>query len=156
MDGYHRTFCLLLTERHILNCSSSSSSFICMQVDAAAFLRERQSTQHVGGVTELLPYFGGEEGSQCRRNVVELMENDELIAAKRQDLLAIMKTQLYLEVVNRCSNEISLYDQASGLVCVLEEERSNYNTTYAQFWGGDGLYGYVFYDGHFDLATMFQ
>ena len=109
-----------------------------MQVDAAAFLRERQSTQHVGGVTELLPYFGGEEGSQCRRNVVELMENDELIAAKRQDLLAIMKTQLYLEVVNRCSNEISLYDQASGLVCLLEEDRSNYNTTYAQFWGGDG------------------
>ena len=108
-----------------------------MQVDAAAFLRERQSTQHVGGVTELLPYFGGEEGSQCRRNVVELMENDELIAAKRQDLLAIMKTQLYLEVVNRCSNKISLYDQASGLVCLLEKKKEAITTQHMLSSGED-------------------
>ena len=120
-------------------------------------MRKKQRTQHAGVTYDRteLPYFGGEKGRRCRRDVVEQMENDEAITAKRQALLAIMKTELYLEAVGRCGAEISLYDSSAGLVCLLEKE-SSYNTTYARFWGGDGLYGYVFYDGLFDLATMFQ
>lgn len=41
----------------------------------------------------------------------------------------------------------------------LAEKDSNYTempATYAEFWGGPAHYGYVYYDGALDLATMFE
>ena len=67
-----------------------------------------------------------------------------------------MATDLYRKAANYCAAEIFLYNRAFGLVCLLEEE-SNFNTTYARFWGGDNSeYGYVYYDGAYALATMMQ
>mmetsp|Transcript_22023 Transcript_22023/g.36020 ORF Transcript_22023/g.36020 Transcript_22023/m.36020 type:complete len:181 (+) Transcript_22023:214-756(+) len=66
-----------------------------------------------------------------------------------------MASDLYRKAANHCGAEIQLYNRASGLVCLLEEE-SNFHTTYGNFWGlGNSVYGAVFYDGVYDLATMF-
>jgi len=118
-------------------------------------MNKPRTTDVVYGLTEL-PYFGGEEGELCRIAAIEKMEKDEKNKVKKDVLHAIMQTDLYREAADRCGAEIELYDRASGLVCLLEKE-SNYNTTYAKFWGGDNTdYGYVYYDGAFDLATMFE
>ena len=112
---------------------------------------------HVDGPTATdLPFFGGEQGNACRRAALEKFKNDESIQVKKDALLAIMATDLYRTAVERCGPEIQMYDRASGLVCLLEEE-SSYNTTYASFWGGDNSdYGYAYYDGKYDLATMME
>jgi len=139
---------------------SSTSSLRQVAADAAAFLRiehKHHSTPTVDGPTATdLPFFGGEQGNACRRAALEKFKNDESIQVKKDALLAIMATDLYHTAVERCGPEIQMYDRASGLVCLLEEE-SSYNTTYASFWGGDNSdYGYVYYDGAYDLATMME
>ena len=43
-------------------------------------------------------------------------------------------------------------------MCLAEKE-SNFTkvpATYAQFWGGETTYGYVYYEGALDLASMFE
>ena len=118
----------------------------------------KQHDRKVGvahGATDL-PYFGGAEGELCRSDAVEQFENDETCKVKRETIIGIMQTDLYREAADRCVAEMELYDRASGLVCLLEKE-SSYNTTYASFWGGDNsYYGYAYYDGAYDLATMFE
>ena len=102
-----------------------------------------------------LPYFGGEEGEKCRTTALKKFEKDESVKVKRDALLAIMASDLYRKAADYCGAEIQLYNRASGLVCLLEEE-SNFHTTYGNFWGlGNSVYGAVFYDGAYDLATMF-
>ena len=69
-----------------------------------------------------------------------------------------METELYKKAASSCKNEIELYDRSGGIVCLAEKE-SNFTkvpATYAQFWGGESPYGYVYYDGALDLATMFE
>ena len=131
-------------------------SYSVTQADTAAFLRSKaRATATSKDVATDLPYFGGEEGEKCRTAVVKKFENDESIKVKRDLLREIMATDLYRTAADYCEAEIQLYDQASSLVCLQEEEMSNYNTTYASFWAGDNsYYGYAYYDGAYDLATM--
>ena len=85
-------------------------------------------------------------------------DDDESTIFKYEKLLAIMKTDLYQEAASSCKAEIELYDKVGGVVCLAEKE-SNYTgipATYAQFWGGLEHYGYVYYVGALDLATMFE
>ena len=138
----------------------SPSSFRQVAADAATFLRKKkEETPRARDVTSAgakdLPYFGGEEGEKCRIAAIEEWENDDASMAKRQTLLTIMESDLYRAAADRCGAEIELYDRASGLVCLLEKENT-YNTTYGAFWGGDNYYSYLYYDGHYDLATMFE
>mmetsp|Transcript_1566 Transcript_1566/g.2654 ORF Transcript_1566/g.2654 Transcript_1566/m.2654 type:complete len:259 (-) Transcript_1566:239-1015(-) len=125
--------------------------------DAAAFLTSKPRTAATArDVATDLPYFGGEEGEKCRTAALKKFEKDQSVKVKRDTLRAIMATDLFREAADYCVAEIQLYDRASSLVCLLEEE-SNYNTTYSRFWGGDNSdYGYVYYDGEYDLATMME
>ena len=131
--------------------------FIVFQADAAAFLRSKPRTAATAkDVATDLPYFGGEEGEKCRTTAHKKFKEDETVEVKRDSLRAIMATDLYRKAADYCAAEILLYDRAFALVCLLEEE-SNFNTTYARFWGGDNSdYGYVYYDGAYALATMMQ
>ena len=77
---------------------------------------------------------------------------------KYEKLLAVMETELYNKAASSCKDEIELYDKMGGIVCLAEKE-SNFTkvpATYAQFWGGESTYGYVYYDGALDLASMFE
>lgn len=138
----------------------SPSSFRQVAIDAASFLRKKghkhnRNADVAYGPADL-PYFGGAEGELCRTTAVQQFENDETIKVKREKIFAVMQTDLYRKAADQCGAEMEIYDRASGLVCLLEKE-SSYNTTYASFWGGSNTYyGYVYYDGAYDLATMFE
>ena len=101
-----------------------------------------------------------EQGKKCVRDALKKLQHDddESTIFKYEKVLAIMKTDLYKEAASSCKAEIELYDKVGGVVCLAEKE-SNYTkipATYAQFWGGVDHYGYVYYDGALDLATMFE
>ena len=80
------------------------------------------------------------------------------IDLRYEKLLAVMETELYKKAASSCKDEIELYDRVGGMVCLAEKE-SNYTkapASYAQFWGGESTYGYVYYVGALDLASMFE
>ena len=47
-----------------------------------------------------------------------------------------------------------MYNRAAGVVCLLDKSMvpEKYNMTYGEFWGN----GDVYFDGDYDLATMFS
>ena len=107
-------------------------------------------------------YFPGEEGEQCRSNLVKEWlstgEGDRTSlnpnyddGATKERLDNVMSTELYKRAKDKCGAEIELYNRASGVVCLLESQAS-YDLNYTDFWMG----GAYFLDGEFDLATMFK
>ena len=108
-----------------------------------------------------LPYFGGEEGRGCVLKHLEKFQASQ--SPKKEELASVMASDLYQTALSRCGGEIEVYNRAGGLVCLLEEESSS-NITYAKFWDGSDVRaplteyqytGYAYYDGEYDLATMF-
>jgi len=105
------------------------------------------------------------EGKKCVHDALKELEQGETsveigpyINLKYEKLLAVMETELYNKAASSCKDEIELYDRSGGIVCLAEKE-SNFTevpATYAQFWGGESNYGYVYYDGALDLASMFE
>ncbi len=104
------------------------------------------------------------EGKKCVHDALRELEQGETnefgpyVNLKYEKLLAVMETELYNKAASSCKDEIELYDRSGGIVCLAEKE-SNYTkvpATYAQFWGGESTYGYVYYDGALDLASMFE
>jgi len=101
------------------------------------------------------------EGKKCVHDALRELEHGETepyVNLKYEKLLAVMETELYNKAASSCKDEMELYDKMGGIVCLAEKE-SNFTkvpATYAQFWGGESPYGYVFYDGALDLATMFE
>ena len=103
----------------------------------------------------ILPWFGGAEGDACRLGVVTSWK--EKNTTEKAYLDEVMSTDLYIKAQAMCTAEIELYNRASGVVCLLEKESNNpYEFTYNTFWesGGPSNGGYYF-DGNYDLATMF-
>ena len=103
----------------------------------------------------ILPWFGGTEGDACRLGVVTSWK--EKNTTEKAYLDEVMSTDLYIKAQAMCTAEIELYNRASGVVCLLEKESNYpYEFTYNTFWesGGPSNGGYYF-DGDYDLATMF-
>ncbi|KAL7532635.1 hypothetical protein ACHAWF_004191 [Thalassiosira exigua] len=125
---------------------------------ATAFLRQKARSRKNAAAADL-PFFGGREGEECRRAALEEWEEAEESQpyhseyGKRENLRAIMETDLFQEARARCDLEVGAYDRAGGLVCLLEASSAEEEgLSYAQFWGG----GAYFLDGAHDLATMFE
>ena len=120
---------------------------------------------------QILPYFGGAEGEACRVAGVEAWKSDGVTGTQsnwstfdyvspatytglKDDLDAVMQTELYQTAKSYCQPEIDLYNRAAGVVCLLDKSMvpEKYNMTYGEFWGN----GDVYFDGDYDLATMFS
>jgi hypothetical protein len=101
--------------------------------------------------TPNLPYFGGAEGEACRVAAVEAWRAQN--STLKAELEAVMETDLYQIAKSYCQPQIELYNVASGVVCLLEKStEGQYNLTYGEFW----LNGNIYFDGDYDLATMFS
>jgi hypothetical protein len=96
----------------------------------------------------MLPYFGGAAGEACRVAAVAAWEAQN--STQKQNLEAVMSTELFQTAASYCQPQIDMYNQASAVVCLLERQ-NNYSVTYAAFWEG----GDFFFDGAYDLASMF-
>ena len=99
----------------------------------------------------ILPYFGGTAGEACRLAAVAYWEKQN--TTFQQELNEVMMTDLYKTAKSYCQPQIDSYNIASGVVCVLQQKlKGDYNMTYGQFWQE----GNVYFDGDYDLATMFS
>jgi len=71
---------------------------------------------------------------------------------------AVMTTDLFQTAKSRCQPQIDLYNEAAAQVCLLETTEGP-PWTYNEFWAADGpdqdSNGAVYFDGDYDLATMF-
>ena len=99
----------------------------------------------------ILPYFGGSEGEACR--VAKVADWVAQNTTFKNDLDAVMATASFAKAKSYCQVEIDAYNRASALVCLLEKDDEEYPLKYNTFWGDqDGVY----FDGDYDLATMFS
>ncbi|KAL3784624.1 hypothetical protein ACHAW5_003425 [Stephanodiscus triporus] len=99
----------------------------------------------------ILPYFGGAEGEACRVAAVDAWRAQN--STLKAELDAVMETDLYQIAKSHCQPQIELYNVASGVTCLIEKStKGQYNLTYGGFWDDGGIY----FDGDYDLATMFS
>ena len=107
------------------------------------------------GQPTILPYFGGEAGEVCRVGVVSEWESQS--TTTKSELQFVMETELYQKAKLMCELEIESYNRASGIVCLLEQDENYFdgNLTYNTFWSGSEEGGGFYFDGSYDLATMF-
>lgn len=100
----------------------------------------------------ILPYFGGTDGETCRQSTVNAWKATN--TPFHDELDAVISTTLYQTAKSYCQSQIDLYNIASGVVCLLEEQNSNsnYNLSYGEFW----MNGNIYFDGDYDLASMFS
>lgn len=98
----------------------------------------------------ILPYFGGTDGETCRQSTVNAWKATN--TPFQDELDAVISTSLYQTAKSYCQSQIDLYNIASGVVCLLEEQSNNYNLPYGEFW----MNGNIYFDGDYDLASMFS
>lgn len=96
----------------------------------------------------ILPYFGGTDGETCRRSTVNAWKATN--TPFKNELDAVISTNLYQTAKSYCQSQIDLLNIASGVVCLLEQGR-NYNLSYGEFW----MNGDIYFDGDYDLASLF-
>ena len=100
----------------------------------------------------ILPYFGGTDGETCRQSTVNAWKATN--TPFQDELDAVISTSLYQTAKSYCQSQINMYNIASGVVCLLEEQNSNssYNLSYGEFW----MNGNIYFDGDYDLASIFS
>ena len=120
-------------------------------------------------IEKILPYFGGAEGEACRVAGIKAWKSDIVTGTQsnwstfvppathkglKDDLDAVMQTELYQTAKSYCQPEINLYNRAAGVVCLLEKSMmpEKYNMTYGKVWGN----GDLCFDGNYNLTTMFS
>eukprot|EP00986_Skeletonema_menzelii_P011779 scaffold6178_cov143-Skeletonema_menzelii.AAC.13 len=91
------------------------------------------------------------EGKKCVHDALKKLEHDKTTRVKYEEVLAIMETELYNKAASSCKDE-----RSNNMIKWVDSNYTEMPATYAEFWGGPAHYGYVYYDGALDLATMFE